>query len=450
MAKDKYKKLPEDPLSTDMQRQQSRNYLGLSPGRHGIWGNPSVPVNWDEISEPMTNLSYDMMMGGGITNLSLPGVLEGKWWHGASGTELAPSLSFRVSPSTGFYYRPPTSNSICLTIDGENKVCWDTDNQQMVDDYDLFWSSSTGGGIGRTDGAQCPSRVYAGLTGVDTSGELRWGSTVSPLAWAQHSRLIHTNATQRTYTFQDASGTMYQTGGLDVAIADGGTNASTQTEGFDNLAPTTTEGDLIIHDGSDNVRLGIGASNQHLISNGTTATWGDYAPPESPIKLSYKLLDQTYTNVHPVFVNDNHLVLENLVAGQHYCGKLIVWYKDDTVVTPQCIYTITADSSAVSLAYCAFGVTSAFGSMVVSGGTLGLDSTFKLYDETGTGFVNLAISNQFHGVPNTGTVTEFHFSFQLLDASANGDIEFAFAISGDPSPSARIMAGSYVEYRKVT
>ena len=58
-----------------------------------------------------------------------------------------------------------------------------------------------------------------------------------------------------------------------LAIANGGTGQTSQTAAFDALAPTTTQGDLIIHNGSDNVRLAIGAANYSLVSNGTTAAW---------------------------------------------------------------------------------------------------------------------------------------------------------------------------------
>lgn len=65
---------------------------------------------------------------------------------------------------------------------------------------------------------------------------------------------------------------VYQAGGTDVAIADGGTGASTQTAAFDALAPTTTQGDIIYFDGSDNVRLAKGAYGQYLgMNSGATA-----------------------------------------------------------------------------------------------------------------------------------------------------------------------------------
>lgn len=65
------------------------------------------------------------------------------------------------------------------------------------------------------------------------------------------------------------------TGITDLAIADGGTGASTATAAFDNLAPTTTAGDLIFNNGTDNVRLPIGTAGQvlHVNAGATAPEW---------------------------------------------------------------------------------------------------------------------------------------------------------------------------------
>jgi len=59
-----------------------------------------------------------------------------------------------------------------------------------------------------------------------------------------------------------------------VAIVNGGTGQATAAAAFDALAPTTTQGDLILRGASTNSRLAIGANNRYLSSNGTTASWG--------------------------------------------------------------------------------------------------------------------------------------------------------------------------------
>ena len=58
-------------------------------------------------------------------------------------------------------------------------------------------------------------------------------------------------------------------------ISGGGTGATTAVAAFDNLAPTTTVGDLVAHDGTDNVRLPVGAANRVLRSTGAAVpSWG--------------------------------------------------------------------------------------------------------------------------------------------------------------------------------
>jgi hypothetical protein len=57
-----------------------------------------------------------------------------------------------------------------------------------------------------------------------------------------------------------------------VPITLGGTGQTAQTDAFDALSPTTTQGDIIYHDGSDNVRLAKGTASQVLTMNaGATA-----------------------------------------------------------------------------------------------------------------------------------------------------------------------------------
>jgi hypothetical protein len=70
---------------------------------------------------------------------------------------------------------------------------------------------------------------------------------------------------------QNTTGTAANVTGV-VAIANGGTGQTTQTAAFDALAPTTTKGDLIVDNGTINVRLPVGANNQVLTADSATAT----------------------------------------------------------------------------------------------------------------------------------------------------------------------------------
>jgi hypothetical protein len=51
-----------------------------------------------------------------------------------------------------------------------------------------------------------------------------------------------------------------------LPIANGGTGQTAQTAAFDALAPTTTKGDLIVHNGTDNIRVAVGATNGHVLT----------------------------------------------------------------------------------------------------------------------------------------------------------------------------------------
>lgn len=65
------------------------------------------------------------------------------------------------------------------------------------------------------------------------------------------------------------SGIIAESGGvtLPVAINNGGHGQITKTEGFDALAPTTTKGDIIVNNGTDNIRVEVGADTTVLTAD---------------------------------------------------------------------------------------------------------------------------------------------------------------------------------------
>lgn len=62
-----------------------------------------------------------------------------------------------------------------------------------------------------------------------------------------------------------------------LPIANGGTGQTTQTAAFDALAPTTTKGDIIVHNGTDNVRFPAGADGEFIVYDSGTATGLNYS-----------------------------------------------------------------------------------------------------------------------------------------------------------------------------
>lgn len=75
-----------------------------------------------------------------------------------------------------------------------------------------------------------------------------------------------------------------------LSVAQGGTGAATATNAFDALAPTTTKGDVIVHNGSDNIRVAVGTNNQVLTADSSTASGVKWSTPSG----SGDMLKSTY------------------------------------------------------------------------------------------------------------------------------------------------------------
>ena len=100
-----------------------------------------------------------------------------------------------------------------------------------------------------------------------------------------------------------------------VSIAKGGTGQTTQTAAFDALAPTTTQGDIIYHNGSDNIRLAKGTAGQSLVMNsGATAPeWGGAGTQQIIGALDNSVV-KTYFNVQLLFILWTGSTNDNLVT----------------------------------------------------------------------------------------------------------------------------------------
>jgi hypothetical protein len=165
-------------------------------------------------------------------------------------TNTAPDQTVALTAGTGIstsgtYPNFTITNSapdqtVSLTGAGTTSVTGTYPNFTVTSNDQYTGTVTSVGGTGTVNGIT--------LTGtVTSSGNLTLGGTLSNVSLSSQ-----------------VTGTL--------PIANGGTGQTSQTAAFDALAPTTTKGDLIVSNGSDNVRLPVGADNYVLVADSAEAT----------------------------------------------------------------------------------------------------------------------------------------------------------------------------------
>jgi hypothetical protein len=143
-----------------------------------------------------------------------------------------------------------------------------------------------------------------GASALTANGILQGNGTsaVSAIAVGPSSTVLVSNGTTASFstisngslaagTFDNITGVGTLTAGslgsgfTAVAIAQGGTGQATKTAAFDALSPNTTQGDIIYHNGTNNVRLAKGTAGQILTMNG-----GATAPAWTTSAANYRTL----------------------------------------------------------------------------------------------------------------------------------------------------------------
>ena len=169
------------------------------------------------------------------------------------------------------------------------------------------------GGTGQTT-AQTAMNAFAGAV---TSGSYLRGNGTNVVMAAIQAGDVPTLNQNTTGTASNVTGT--------VAIANGGTGQTTQTAAFDALAPTTTKGDLIASDGTDNVRVPVGTNGYVLTADSTAASGVAWAAGGGGGSVSVSNDTSTSTNLYPLFAAATSGTLSTI-----YTGNAKLLYKPST------------------------------------------------------------------------------------------------------------------------
>jgi hypothetical protein len=158
------------------------------------------------------------------------------------------------------------------------------DTGSSTDNAVVRWDGTAGAAVQNSGVTVSDTDVVAGVTqlnvdnlrldgntiiSTDTNGAINLTPDGTGRTSITRTTLVGTTANH--VLINDGSGNVSSEATL--AITRGGTGQATVTAAFDALAPTTTKGDLIVHNGTNNIRVAVG-TNGYFLSASSGATSG--------------------------------------------------------------------------------------------------------------------------------------------------------------------------------
>ncbi|WP_413587033.1 tail fiber domain-containing protein [Bdellovibrio sp. HCB274] len=150
-----------------------------------------------------------------------------------------------------------------------------TDTKEIYRDNGTTWdliSSADGSG-----GTITEVTAGTGLTGGGTTGSVSLAVNVGTGA----NQIVQMTSGGKLPAVDGSALTNINPANLSavVPITKGGTGQTTATAAFNALSPTTTKGDLIVRDGTSDIRLGVGTNGQMLTVDSTQASGLKWSTP---------------------------------------------------------------------------------------------------------------------------------------------------------------------------
>ena len=207
---------------------------------------------------------------------------------------------------------------------------------------------------------------------------------------------------------QNTTGTAANVTGI-VAVANGGTGATTAGAAFNALAPTTTKGDLIVRNGTTNTRVAVGADTYILVADSAEATgvkWvantagSAVAIADEGTTLTSSVASINFTGTGVTATNVGSAVTVNITSGG---GSGTV--TDVSVVSANGFAGTVATSTttpAITLSTSITGVLKGNGT-AISAATAGTDYVTPTGTETLTNKTMIFTSNTLIGVASVAT-----------------------------------------------
>jgi hypothetical protein len=245
----------------------STNLNGITDWQIGDWLMFNGTV-WQKIDQ--SNLVTSVNGQTGAVSLTTTNINEGTnqyYLDSRARSAISAGTGISYSSSTGVITNSAPDQTVALTGAGTTSISGTYPNFTITSNDQYTGTVTSVAGTGTVNGIS--------LSGtVTSSGNLTLGGTLSNVSLA----------TQVTGT---------------LPIANGGTGQTTAVAAFDALAPTTTKGDLIVSNGSDNIRLAVGTNGFLLTADSAETSGVKWAA--APVSTTVS--DDTTTNAsyYPTF-----------------------------------------------------------------------------------------------------------------------------------------------------